>query len=631
MAVTDEQFLHWLRGRNNSRLTMLAEIQFAYESGGSLATGTIYLSDRQYRTGSSDTPANIRYLDVIESSPQFERSIDVRKLGGRGTMSVGSLVLNNMDGRVDSLLNAIIDAREIKFYVGDETWSRSDFRLVNVAVVASVKSNDREMVLELRDKSYLLDDTIVGDTIATGPNTGKPKPILLGQIRNFDISPYLYDTSALKYYLNNFALDANTFRTYLTDVRDAGVSLMSRSLFSFTSATMTANAATDTMTFTNHGLAANDVIWLTNPSGSGSVFAGWSEVSDQQLWVISAGLTANDFRLSLTKGGSAIDITGTTMSGTWTLHRQRFFIDASAATIELSSSPSGRVTVDMTALPAGGVVLFTHPPHAIFKYVLQNYTALAVSEYDSTAIDALATAESNSIYFGTAILDRVNVLDVLDQIAFGSYSWYGWNEAGVLTVGRLDLANLDAATSTDTVDTTDVLGDLACENLPLPWGKVFLETDRNIVVQTDGLASSVTAANRSLWSQPFQYRRGTTDPGTSGYLANWWDYHKSASDSKPLGASITTPSGGDVTFYQTVCNTITSLFKPWTRVYRCKVGIDKYALNPGDCITLTYPRFGLDAGVKVRVMSVKPRFSERECDLVMVRQVTPDYTTASYN
>jgi hypothetical protein len=58
--------------------------------------------------------------------------------------------------------------------------------------------------------------------------------------------------------------------------------------------------------------------------------------------------------------------------------------------------------------------------------------------------------------------------------------------------------------------------------------------------------------------------------------------------------------------------------------------LDKYALNPGDCVTLTYPRFGLAAGKRVRVISVQPRFSDQAVDLVLVRQATPDFLSTTH-
>lgn len=611
--MTEAEFLRFLR-HGGSKVTVIAEIEFAYESGGSLTTGTIYLADRPDAVTGSQP-----YRDAIMRAPELERAIDLTLLGGRGSRTLGSLSLNNADGTFDYLLDAIIDGRDCALYIGGQGWDRADYRQLGVGTVGSVSApTDGEIVIQLRDKNYLLDDTLIGDTITTGPNAGKPKPILLGHINNFDITPYLFDASALKYYINNFAMDG----LLPEDVRDAGESLRDGIIFSFTSASMSINAATDTLTRTTpHGLAVNDVL-IFEPLLAGASLFGLA--ADTQYWVIAAGLTANDFRLSLTKGGAAVDLSGV-MSSTWDVVRQRYYVDATAATIELSASPAGRVTLDMTATDAAGVLGFGHP-HRIFRYLLQNHTKLTASEYDDAAIGVLIAAEIvEAIPAGFAVLDRMNVLALLDQIAQSTYSWYGWNSDGVLTVGRLDLANLDAATPIDDITAAaDVMGHLSADNMPLAWGKMSIDVTRNVVVQTDGLVDNVSAGDRSLWAQPFQLRSATTDLGFGGYLSRWWIYHKSAIDSKPQPLCLDV----GIVVAQEVVDTMTDLFKPWTRVHRCTVGLDKYALNPGDCVSVTYPRYGLDAGKNCRVISVRPRLSDRQVDLVLVRQAIPDYTTA---
>lgn len=630
MGISNAQFAQFLK-RQSSRITVLAEIKAAYQTGSGPAEATIYLASGKYRTKPSDSPANQRYRDCLRSSPDFSRGIDEKKLGGRGVVSVGALTLDNADGSLDFLLESIIDGREIRFYAGHESWPRADFRLMNVATVAAVKAlNDSELSIVLKDKSFLLDDTVVGDPITSGPNAGKPKPILVGAINNFDITPYLLDSSNLVYHINNFAFPAGwSVGGDLYDVRDSGATLTGGG-FNAPAGSLTASAATDTLTRAAHTLAVNDVV-VPRRFGPGPFDLPAPLLADTQYWVIASGLTANDFKLSLTKGGAAIDLTTSTVSGEWNFERRRFYVDDAAATLQLSASPSGRITLDiLAARDAAGELTTGLAPHTAFKYYLAHYSSLTAAEYDTIAIDALAAVASPRIYYGRAITDRVNLLDLLDEIALGTYSWYGWNAAGVLTVGRLDLPNLDAASSIDSITTDDIEGDLACENLPLPWGKVSLDSEKISTIQTDGLATSVSAASRSLWVRPFSSRAATTDPAGTTYLANWWDYHKSAIDSKPIEAPGNTTPIGTLSPSQAVCDAITEMFAPWTRPYRCTVGIDKYALNPGDCVTLTYPRYGLSSGKKVRVLTIKPRLADRVCDLVLVRKVTPDYSTTAY-
>lgn len=621
MSVSDEQARIAFR-RGSSRLVLLAEVEFAYEAAGNPATGTIYLADRDYATEPTDTPASTPYRDVITAAPDFTRAIDLKTLGGRGSRAAGgTLELNNADGSLDFLLDVIMDGRDVRFYLGDASWARADFRLVGVAAIASVSGDDASVTLDLRDKNYLLDVSVIGDPMPSGPNEGKPKPIVLGLVKNFDVGPYLLDEANLVYCINNFELEANAFSLRISDVRDAGGSLDDGDLFNFTSGSMTADAGTNTLTHTTpHGLSENDVVHFLALI-AGALFTGLS--SNTQYWVIATGLTANDFRLSLTKGGAAVDITGTGMSGTWRLLRRRFYVDGPNATLQLSSPPAGRVTMDYAGVDAGGVLgVGNTSPHKAFKWLLQNYTQLAAEEYDEAALDALG---GFTMAYGRAILDRVNLIDLLDEIAFCSTSWYGWGHDGVLTVGVLELYDLDAQTPIATIDGSD-FDAVSVENLSLPWGRVVVDVDKNVVVQTDGLLDSIDAEDRSRWGQPHQTRITSTDIGSTTYDPSWWDYHKSATDSKPLAL----PLSNILSTVQTTADEMLEQFKPWTRVIRCSVGLDKYDLNPGDCVEITHPRYGMDDGVNARVISIRARVSDKACDLVLVRTSQPDFTTASH-
>lgn len=630
MTISDSQFEHWLLDPGRS-FTVLAELTFAYQvaAGGSptaysVGTGTIYLADRAYVAEAEGSPLStaIPYRDVIVSAPEFDRALALDQLGGRGVLSVGALTLNNADGELDFLLDVIVDGREIGFYIGDESWPRSDFRLVNSASVLSVRAaSDSAITVNLRDKNVLLDATVVGTVITTGPNAGKPKPINIGKVFNFDIGPYLFDSANLKYYYNDSAYFNNSV---LNDVRDNGVTLVG-SGFSGTNATITANAGTDTISRTSHGLSVSDVVTLVGTTP----FAGLT--ADTQYWVIAAGLTANDFRLSLTKAGSAVDITGTSFAGTMVVLQRRYYEDEAAGEITLSSTPAGRVTIDIQGVGSSGDAASAERPHAAMRLLLDNFTELTSADRNTSAFAALVTEESSgSLYWGRSIVDRVNLLDILDEIAVLTNAWYAWQADGLLSVGKLDLANLDGESAVETVAEDDIEGDPSCENLPLKFGKLLLDANRNVVVQADGLSSSVSAANKSLYGQPHQLRVVTTDPAGDAYLANWWLYHKSAIDSAPLATSLAQYATTPADYAQTVCDDRTELFKPWTRVFRCAVGLDKYGLNPGDCITVTYPRYGMYSGQKFRVMGVKTRISDRAIDLVLVRQNTPDYTTTSH-
>lgn len=79
-------------------------------------------------------------------------------------------------------------------------------------------------------------------------------------------------------------------------------------------ATMTI-ASPCVVTFTSHGLTLNDSIQFTT---TGALPTGL--LPSTTYYVISAGLTANTFQLATTRGGTAINTTGS-QSGTHTLYK----------------------------------------------------------------------------------------------------------------------------------------------------------------------------------------------------------------------------------------------------------------------------------------------------------------------
>lgn len=74
---------------------------------------------------------------------------------------------------------------------------------------------------------------------------------------------------------------------------------------------VTGAAATDLLTSTGHSLQAGERIRFTELTG------GTGLSINTTYWVISSGLTANDFKVSLTLGGSAVNFTTDVTAGAW--------------------------------------------------------------------------------------------------------------------------------------------------------------------------------------------------------------------------------------------------------------------------------------------------------------------------
>ena len=137
----------------------------------------------------------------------------------------------------------------------------------------------------------------------------------------------------------------------------------------------TATAATDLLTETAHGLLPDDIIQV---STTGTLPAGLAAATN--YYVIASGLTANDWKVSATQGGSAVDIT-TTGTGThsWTCPLK---VRKDQFTFNLAGSDSTHIVVNETVgndIPTTGVVRIgdTRYAYSALDRTLKKFTVAA--------------------------------------------------------------------------------------------------------------------------------------------------------------------------------------------------------------------------------------------------------------
>lgn len=620
-------FAPWLA--TDCARTILVEVGFAYESGGSPAEGTLYFSKSggpgPYITSSTDTPANVAYRDVIRQAPSVVRAVPRELPAGNTTIEFGELVLDNADGSLDFMLDLVLDGRDVRVYLGDHRWVRADFGLVASAVAQSVRaSGDDTIVVTLRDHRRLLNRDIAGDVVSDE----RRKPLIFCAAAAVNtggacsIEPVEKSAANLQYYvLQNHA------GAILQQVYDNGVELRpGSSLFTANNASLTADAGTDTLTRAAHGLVVNDVIEFRDGGlGVSTIFPGLA--LDTQYWVIPAGLTANDFRLSLTKGGPAINITGTTFSSTVAVRRYRAYDNLSVdGTIELSSVPVGRVVVDVAGRAPSQVSLNDGVAQVIAA-LLQDYGGIDASEIDAASFVAVdSTVAGNFQKAARAVLDRDNLLEVLDDLARTIQMFYGPDFEGVFRAGRLDLGSLAAATSAHELGEADLFEPPHVANAEVITGTIAVRSRMNHQPLSYGeLAVAVSVEDKREFSSQYREMRESTAPTGTSYAGNWQSYHKTARREELAGAFAT--SAGDITG---IADEILGDIKPHVKTIDVVTDLRPYDWNLGDVVTFTYPRYGFDAGQKCRVARIATDLGAESVSLTLITHTAPDTTTASY-
>ena len=88
---------------------------------------TRYLSTKPYVTSPTDSPPNQFYDPIVTTGFKFTEEISI---DGEGSFSAGDIEIHNVDGERDDWLNDIWDNHELKAWIGDPRWPRSEFHLI---------------------------------------------------------------------------------------------------------------------------------------------------------------------------------------------------------------------------------------------------------------------------------------------------------------------------------------------------------------------------------------------------------------------------------------------------------------------------------------------------------------------
>jgi hypothetical protein len=224
--MTDAAFLAWLQSADCLRCAL---VEVVARVGGSETT--LYLSNRNYLTASSDTPASTAYNACITGGVSFAETLS---LDGAPSISYGDIEIDNTGGVRDAWLGYVWANRQVRVYMGDPRWVRSDFRLIFDGVVGDLLSRDAEVLnLSLLDKLQRLNQPLTEATLGGATdNKDRLLPLAFGECHN--VSPLLTVPSTLTFQYHNGAAER------LIEVRDNGAPIT----------TFTSNLAAGTFTLT---------------------------------------------------------------------------------------------------------------------------------------------------------------------------------------------------------------------------------------------------------------------------------------------------------------------------------------------------------------------------------------------
>lgn len=450
---TNAEFLAWVE-KPNVRCVLAELPATGYDSGGSPYTKTVraYVSNIGYTSAQQDSPSLQHYDAYIASIPTFSRQMGA-DLVGPVSVGFGDLVLRNAAsgtaGRLDDWLR-VSWRRDVvmRMWIGDPSWPRHDFRALMVGRLGRPTAPSMDVLkFPIADLSDSM-NVPIQTRYTSGALNGQLKPAMIGDLYG-GCEPPLEDAATLTYKLSDQAITslvapAGTDGEQSMVVYDNGVDVSTDNAFTGIRKTVTAvNAATDTLTSAGHGMLADAQVVFH----SGTPPAPLTTLTS--YYVISAGLTTDDFRLAVTRGGAAINITGTTTGAAY--RGTNYKVDFANATLTLLATPAGRVTV----------YGFRDDSYAewtigrLYEEAVFNRGGVSLNFKDSPAFTAMHTTCSGK-YYGGIWLDGNTMrtaFDVCQKISSGSLSWFGFTFDGLMQVGMISLPAASAVRSFSAADT----------------------------------------------------------------------------------------------------------------------------------------------------------------------------------
>lgn len=208
--TTLQEVIGWLKLPDSNEV-IIAEVE-----GVQGAPSTMYLASRPYTTSSADTPSNTMYDPAIIGGVSIKENLS---LNNKVSISYGDIEIDNTYGKKDSWFDYIFVNREIKLYIGDLRWPRTDFYLIFDGVIADISARSLSSInLVLLNKLDKLNNPITEELLPTVNTTNEViVPQVFGEV--FNISPIVTDNviNTLEHQVHGDGIED------VIEVRDNGV------------------------------------------------------------------------------------------------------------------------------------------------------------------------------------------------------------------------------------------------------------------------------------------------------------------------------------------------------------------------------------------------------------------------
>lgn len=278
----------------------------------------------------------------------------------------------------------------------------------------------------------------------------------------------------------------------------------------------------------------------------------------------------------------------------------------------LNATPVGRVTMDFTNdLTAGSATKSGNRHNRALQTIVEDRMGLGAGAcYTGLRSGSLALFGFDPTdEIGLYVNDEENTLDVLDTIAISGGGFWFFNRIGQFCAAmiRVPVEPYDHILLKD-----DVEDDLALAKISLPSEIQQLGYKKNWTVQKDGLAGSVTPANRALYAAEAQFT--AVAPSYSGL-------------DQPSNHNLRERPRNRVLLMSTSSDAIAeasrldSIYSKFTALITFTTKVNSMFYNLGDSIFLQYDRYGFDLGRAGIVVGLEESFDKAKVKITLFVQL----------
>lgn len=195
--ISDAQFAAWLQNPDANPVTLFDANP---KSGGVEVTRRM---SSGYFPGAAGDP---EYLPCVTAAVKLTNEIPVSQ-GADASLNAGDLIIGNPDGSLDSWAKDVWVNCTLSVLIGDETWSRADFRVIQTLAVAKLVPKGRDsfslkIVNKLQRLNTPITDAVLG---GTGENADAVIPQCFGECHN--VAPLCIDANNLIYRVHSGAVE----------------------------------------------------------------------------------------------------------------------------------------------------------------------------------------------------------------------------------------------------------------------------------------------------------------------------------------------------------------------------------------------------------------------------------------